>query len=216
MRLRRPRRPPVLSSQNAYARWAKNYPPQPHNVLMEVEQDAMLSLLPPLQNRFVLDLACGTGRWGKIAATHGAHPVIGFDHSHEMLKAGILTNIAQAEMTVLPLPDSIVDVILCGLAIGHLQPHHLPQALHEIARVLRPKACALISDFHPFLAWNNQQRTFRDEKGRLFAVQHDIHRYSDIHGAALAAGLLIDAVREPSISSHTPPLVIVYRLIKSG
>ena len=35
-----------LDPQSAYGRWAHTYPPSPHNRLMEIEQETVLSLLP--------------------------------------------------------------------------------------------------------------------------------------------------------------------------
>ncbi len=59
--------PPLLTSLDAYARWAEAYPPQAHNALMRAEEQAVRALLPALDGQIVLDLACGTGRWGLIA-----------------------------------------------------------------------------------------------------------------------------------------------------
>src|SRR5689334_9222732 len=75
----------VLNSLDAYDLWAANYPPQAHNVLMEAEQKAMLDLLPDLAGQIVLDLACGTGRYGMIAQERGAKQIIAIDNSPAML-----------------------------------------------------------------------------------------------------------------------------------
>ena len=61
----------TLSSLDAYAQWASTYPPHAHNVLMEAEQAAMTSLFPPMSGKIVLDLACGTGRYGLLAQNAG-------------------------------------------------------------------------------------------------------------------------------------------------
>ncbi len=82
----------TLPSRHAYAQWAKTYPAEAHNVLMQVEQTALLDLMPPMQQSRVLDLGCGTGRWGKLALANEATEVIGFDNSLPMLRAGILTS----------------------------------------------------------------------------------------------------------------------------
>ena len=41
----------VTSPSDAYAAWAPTYPPHAHNALMEVEQTAVLELLPPVSGR---------------------------------------------------------------------------------------------------------------------------------------------------------------------
>lgn len=212
------RRAPLqtLSSVDAYAQWAQDYPPNAHNPLMEVEQAAMVELMPDLDGRVVLDLACGTGRYGLYAHAHGARFVFGADNSYDMLKSGELVLTAQATTESLPLASTSIDVILCGLALGHLPK--LLSSMREIRRVLKPGGVALISDFHPFLALNGAKRTFRGLDGRTYSVEHYVHLYSDYHQAASSAGLQIDAVVERTLPANSSkshgqvPLVIVYRM----
>ena len=59
--------PVELPVREAYARWAPSYPAEAHGGYMAVEQEAMLRLLPDLTGAVVLDLACGTGRYAKLA-----------------------------------------------------------------------------------------------------------------------------------------------------
>jgi len=79
---------PTLPVSAAYALWAETYPPEAHNALMAMEQKAMLTLMaamPSLAGRSVLDLACGTGRYSRIAAQAGAARIVGADSSAAML-----------------------------------------------------------------------------------------------------------------------------------
>jgi len=119
-----------------------------------------------------------------------------------------------------------MDVVLCGLALGHLR--QLDASMAEISRVLKPKGCALVSDFHPFIFLNGQQRTFTTAGGQSYAVEHYVHLYADYHSAAQRAGLRIDAVLEPRLGqtqdvrfadSNTQlgtPIIIAYRFVKDG
>lgn len=207
----------TLSSLAAYAQWAPTYPAVPHNVLMQAEHQAMLNLMPTLLDRVVLDLACGTGRWGQWALAHGASSIIGIDNSHAMLSHAKLQHRIQAGMTALPLPDESVDVVLCGLALGHLPTISMQLAIQEMGRVLRPNGSALISDFHPILAWSGAQRTFTAPSGKVYAVEHHIHRYTDYFGIAMHTDLQISGIEEPS-HPDTPddkPLVLALRLTKA-
>src|SRR5688572_17516529 len=135
-------RPPILASRDAYQRWAKTYPPMAHNPFMQLEEVTMRELLPSLDGLRVLDLACGTGRWGKIAQDMGAKQVISMDDSAAMLVSGRPSGAALASMDGIALRDACVDVILCGLAIGHLDRESMRQAIGEIARVLAPGGMA--------------------------------------------------------------------------
>ena len=73
-----------VDPQAAYAMWAPTYPPHPHNQLMEIEQQTVLSLLPDLTGMTVLDAGCGTGRYLQRLRALGAKP-IGLDLSAAML-----------------------------------------------------------------------------------------------------------------------------------
>ncbi len=197
----------TLNSLDAYALWAASYPPQAHNALMASEQKAMLDLIPPLDGRVVLDLACGTGRYGLLARERGARVVIGIDNSWTMLAASPLGGRAQATTERIPLKNESVDVILCGLALGHLPGVEV--SLREMGRVLKPGGAALISDVHPFVALNGAQRTFAAPDGKVYAVEHHVHLYADMQRAAAGAGLVIDALREPVLNGA--PVVIAYK-----
>ncbi len=211
---------PTLSSLRAYALWAHDYPPHAHNALMQAEEAAMLGLLPGLSGKTVLDLACGSGRYARIAGEQAARQVIAIDNSLHMLQTGQAAldrhDFIQGDSLHVPLKGGSVDVLLCGLAIGHLS--ELDPAIAEISRVLRTGGVALISDFHPFLFLDGKQRTFTAPDGGTYAVEHHAHLYSDLHAAAQRNRLTIDAIREPrlEIDGHTVPAVIVYRMLKSA
>jgi malonyl-CoA O-methyltransferase len=215
--------PLTLSSLDAYHRWAATYPPHAHNALMQAEQAAMEQLLPPMAGKVVLDLACGTGRYGLLAQNAGAQTVIGVDNSAAMLRQNPLPFSALATTEAIPLAGEAVDVVVCGLALGHVP--RLGPSLAEISRVLKPGGDVLISDFHPFIFLGGQRRTFTAPDGITYAVEHYAHLYADYHAAAQAAGLTVEHVAEPRLGEHltarfvgetTPgtPVIIVYRMRK--
>lgn len=186
--------PPIrsleLEPREAYRLWAENYPPRPHNLLMQVEQQVMFGQLPDVRDRRALDLACGTGRYAVLLKERGAR-VIGCDLSYEMLShADVNLRRAQSDMLRVPLASGCADIIVCGLAIGHVQD--LSMALIEMARVLVTGGVALYSDFHPLSRDLGWQRTFRASTGRQFAVQFVTHTLESHRRAAQAAGLSIE------------------------
>lgn len=201
---------PVLSSVDAYALWAKSYPAEAHNILMQLEQESMLSLLPDLAGKRVLDLACGTGRYGKIATDRGAGQVIGIDNSHAMLQKAVIPSVSLATTTAIPLADASLDVILCGLALGHLQ--NIEMSIAEISRVLKPGGIALISDFHPYQFLSGAQRTFQFNN-LTYAVEHHVHHVSDYVAVADAIQLRLTGLQEP-IYQDNIPVVLVMRFVK--
>ena len=219
--LSRPAALSTLSSLAAYQQWATAYPPTAHNVLMQTEEAAMLSLLPDVRGAALLDLACGSGRYARIALERGARLALGVDNSEAMLRVNALPLRALGALDSIPLATACMDGVLCGLAIGHIP--RLQPAAAEIARVLKPGGWALISDFHPFVFLNGARRTFTGADGRTYAVEHYAHLYSDVQEAFTQAGLVVECVLEPRLDpsfAATPagmggtPVVIVYRMRK--
>ncbi len=205
----------TLSSLDAYTRWASSYPPRAHNVLMQVEEAAMRKLMPDLSGQVVLDLACGTGRYSLLAHELGAKQVVGLDNSRAMLEANPQSQIALATSEAIPMRSQSVNVVLCGLALGHLPA--LKPTLSEISRILKSGGVALVSDFHPFVFLSGGQRTFTASDGLTYAVEHYAHLYADYHRASRENNLWIEDVVESSIEMNNgvgTPVVIAYRLCK--
>jgi malonyl-CoA O-methyltransferase len=171
---------------------------------MALEQAAMLDLLPGLAGARVLDLACGSGRYLAALAGRGAGYLAGLDLSREMLHraAPLGRPLAQGDLRRLPFAAQSFDLVICGLAMGHVA--ELAGAVTEAGRVLSPGGRLLYSDFHPLAALAGLQRTFRGDDGRLYAVEHHLHLYEDHHAACTRAGLVIESVREPRLMVDHP------------
>jgi malonyl-CoA O-methyltransferase len=214
-----------LPIHEAYDRWAEVYPAEPHNPLMRAEQAAMMSLLPPLANQRVLDLACGSGRYAAIAAAAGAAQVVGLDYSPAMLMRAGLASRVRGDMTRLPLRSGVFDVVLSGLALGHATD--LAACAAEAARVLRPGGVLLYSDFHDE-AWRaGLTRSFKDAEGNGVTLVRDGYTAAQHREALLAADLEVEQVRELRVGieftesfansaafyerHHGVPLVLVIR-----
>ncbi len=196
---------PSLGAREAYARLAEAYPPEAHNPFMQLEQSTMLDLLPDVAGRRALDVACGTGRYLKIMRARGAG-VVGIDFSPEMLgRARALGAVARGDLRALPVASGSVDVVTCGLAVGHVAD--LARAIGEMARALAPGGTLLYSDFHPAARLAGRGRTFSIE-GREFEVEHHLHLPEAHRAACAAAGLEIEEMRD-GLSSTVPPFPAV-------
>lgn len=205
----------MLDSRSAYRLWSETYTPNAHNPLMYVEEAAMRELLPPLDGHTVLDLACGTGRYTRIAYELGAACVYSFDNSSDMLLRGQVPAACAADLTAIPLPSRSVDVIICGLALGHVKS--LSEALGEIARVLVPGGIACVSDLHPYQTLSGAKRTFAASDGESYAVEHYLHLLEDYITLSAEADLWLHALREPRLSAaNGNPVVLALRFVRGA
>lgn len=92
----------------------------------------------PLDGALVLDAGCGTGAFGQAALGRGAR-VVAVDIGPRLLartrEKGV-TEVAAADVAMLPFPDGAFDVVLSSECIEHTPS---PQAsMRELTRVLRP------------------------------------------------------------------------------
>ena len=199
LRRRQPR--PELDVQAAYALWAETYPPCAHTPLMELEERAMLQLLPTCAHQRVLDLGCGSGRYLRTLRAQGSRVAVGLDISPEMLARARSVGggrLVRGDMSALPFADVSFDLVVSGLAVGHLP--ELVGFLREVARVTRRGGALVYSDLHPDGARAGWARTFRTADGSEYAVPHHVHSRSDHERASVAAGLEIDKIVEPEVA----------------
>jgi len=186
-----------LDPQSAYGRWAKSYPPRPHNPLMAVEHATVVGLLPDVGGLTVLDAGCGSGRYLRELGDRGAR-AIGLDLSAAMLdRAREMTpRIARADLRALPFDAMSIDLVVCGLALGDVA--ELELALIEIARVLRPGGRVLYSVVHPAGEAAGWLRTFESD-GRQWAIDGFWHSLDQHRQACVSAGFRIEEWREPEL-----------------
>jgi len=205
----------LLDPQSAYARWAKSYPPRPHNRLMEIEQATVLAMLPDVRSQMVLDAGCGSGRYLRELHDRGAR-VIGMDLSAAMLNRARQTNtrIARADLRALPFDAMSIDLVVCGLALGDVA--ELELALSEIARVLRPGGRIIYSVVHPAGEAAGWSRTFESD-GRQWTIDGFWHSLDRHRQACAAAGFAIEEWREPELADAPGQrAVLVVRAVRTS
>jgi len=193
-----------LPARDAYRLWAPRYDAE--NAVTVLEDRAVGELTPPLAGRALLDAGCGTGR--RIAGVNGARLVVGVDLVPAMLAAGRALRpagppLVAGDVTALPLRAVSFDVVWCRLVAGHVRA--LDALYRELARVARPGAAVVVTDFHPAASRAGHHRTFRDEEGNLWAVEHHVHEPEDHERAAAAAGLALAARIDASVGPEVRP-----------
>ncbi len=96
------------------------------------------------------DIGCGPGQIGRYLHDRGLD-VVGIDLSPEMIalarRLSPAMRFAVGSMLALELEDASLGGIVAFYSIIHIPPEHLPRALGEFHRVLRPGGAALLA-FH--------------------------------------------------------------------
>jgi SAM-dependent methyltransferase len=121
------------------------------------ERPAVISLLPSLKNKNVLDAGCGSGWYAEYLLNHGAS-VVAFDFNSDFVqltrkRVGRRAQVLQADLAE-PLSfarDAEFDLIVCPLVLHYLKDWQ--PALCEFHRVLKPGGTLIFSTHHPFTDW---------------------------------------------------------------
>lgn len=124
-----------------------------HNALYE--RPAMLSLLPEVRNKKVLDAGCGPGVLTSILQDRGAY-VTAIDYSDEMIRltnertdGKVKTINTNLNYPLDFLKDNEFDIIVSSLTIHYIRD--LRSLFSEFNRVLKINGELIISTHHPFL-----------------------------------------------------------------
>lgn len=181
-------------------------------------------LLPPVEHKDALDVACGQGIVTRHLAALGAH-VIGTDFSTGMLANarrhstesadGVLDWVHDDAQTLAAFDDDAFDVVTCQL--GLMDIPDLDATLRSIARVLRPRGALVFVIGHPVFLAPGLDGAFDDDGTALATVRRylderfwrstnpegvrragNFHRTFATYLTALAdAGFRIEQAREP-------------------
>ncbi|SFK29985.1 Methyltransferase domain-containing protein [Amycolatopsis sacchari] len=194
-----------VSTVDGYRVWAETYD-QPGNAAFALDEPEVRRIVDPLPPGVALDAACGTGRYAEWLADRG-HRVIGVDSSPEMLERA-RKRVPSGEFLLgdlqrLPVDESTVDVVVCGLALTHVRD--LAPVLAEFARVLRPGGHVVLADVHPEAVARGSVPPVRGPGGEPARVVSHRHLVGDYLRAALTAGLLVRGCEELVVPQREQP-----------
>jgi SAM-dependent methyltransferase len=158
-----------LSVAEGYERWAANYDRDP-NPLLALEDRQLKLMIPRMQGKRVLDLACGTGRWLAWLIAEGASLGVGVDFSAAMLaaakrKSALSGRIVRGDCRAVPFARAAFDLVVCSFAVGHIAD--LRRVALEVGRVTAPGADVYVSDLHPLAYQQGWHAGFRDRQGSV-------------------------------------------------
>src|ERR1700683_2066648 len=106
-----------------FALWSRPYDEAPNPMLM-LEGRFLAPMLPQIQDRDVVDIGCGTGRWLERLATLGSRSLKGIDFSPEMLdrarqKLERRAQLVVGSATSLPTASLSADVVLASFLASY-------------------------------------------------------------------------------------------------
>ena len=187
-----------VSARAGYDLWAPHYALDA-NPLLALQQRRMEPMLPPIRDRRIVDLACGTGRWLDRLAARAPRYFVGIDFSFGMLqRAGKLPQLAGhiscGDCSSLPLRDRSADVVLCSLALDHIPD--LEGFAREAARIADDDAIFLLSEFHPDAHARGWKRTFQNGE-TTFELEVTPRNLREVREVFEAAGFWLEQHQEP-------------------
>jgi len=168
---------PEMDTASAYDDWSESYDHQPGNLVLDLEESIFSRLIEPLDLRgaIVIDFGCGTGRhWAKIYEKYPGH-LMGFDLSDGML-ARLKEKFPRATVArtknMLPpeIPAAWVGCLISTLTLAHIP--RCEQTIASWARVLKPGADLILTDFHPEILRKGATRSFTHQHRTRTIVSH--------------------------------------------
>lgn len=125
--------------------------------------------LPPLAR--ILDLACGTADFGKLAleSSPGAQ-IVAADLTHSMLQLAQIRDAVCADAALLPFRPSSFDAVFVGYGLRNFP--QLDLALQEIQRVLKPGGMVVTLDFFlpPNALWRSIYLAYLYAQGTFWGI----------------------------------------------
>ena len=186
----------------AYASWSETYDTI-SNPLIDTEEPVLRSFLANIKPGRAIDVACGTWRLAGILSQAG-HNVVAVDASPEMLQRARANEphakLLQGDVSRLPVRSESMDLAVCALALTHVEDLSLPLA--EIARVVRPGGCVLLSDVHPVAVATGAQAFFKMSDGSRAVARNHVHWPSAYVDAFSASGLVVERMSEPLVDER--------------
>lgn len=184
------RRYPIVDVREGYGEWVRTYE-------QTVQDEMDLRLLERLRTvdwsalRFILDLACGTGRIGEWLRRHSsAADIDGVDITPEMLDVarnrGVYRTLAIADVSHTGLPAETYDLCIQSLADEHLSD--LGPLYREVARVTKHEGYFVMVGFHPQFLMTGIPTHFERSPGEPVTIRSYVHLLSDHVKAARAVG----------------------------
>lgn len=194
MTRREKERPVALDTYDNFAeRFAAIIETAPYNAY--IERPAILSLLPDVKSKHVLDAGCGPGFYAEILLDRGA-TVTAIDLSPKMIelvkqRVGNRATIRRVnlEKPLDFLDDSTVDVVFSSLVLDYVKDWE--PLFVEFSRILRDGGYFIFSTGHPIEKFTYKEHPERE----ILAENYFEQEYLEIYWSG--AGITVPSYRRP-------------------
>lgn len=147
----------------------------------ELEQPAIISLLPNLLNLKVLDIGCGFGDFCRYVIGKGAVNIVGIDPSEKMIHAAktstnnVNITFIQSAVEKFESPSAQFDLVVSSLALHYVE--NFNEVVKKIFSWMKPKGFFIFSVEHPIrTASLEYPEIMKDEHGENY---HAVYNYRD-------------------------------------
>ena len=193
-------------SPSSYARWRAS---ALGAITERLEHDLILSMLPPINGKRVLDVGCGDGALTGKIAERGAE-VIGADANPDMIAAAkqrAAGTYQVADAAALPFADNTLDAVT---AVTVLCVCDDPETLiQEMVRVLKPGGHLVIGELGRWSLWA-LVRCLRGLVGNRMWRETHFFTIAELMALTAGAGLKVQASRG---AVYYPPLGVAAQMI---
>ena len=186
---------------------------QPYNYNNLMEQPQLLSMLPALNEKRILDIGCGAGHFVHYCIEQHASNVIGIDVSANMINLAKQTyqhphiTFIHDALEHVELEAESFDIVCSSLVLHYIQD--FDQAIAKISHALSTNGTLVFSINHPITTANLAEDDWlRDEQGKPKYLK--LHRYHD------ESGRHIHWIVDDVIVYHRKLSTIINTLIKHG
>ena len=180
----------------------------------ELLNPAMISLLPPLKGKRVLDAGCGQGYFSNTMQVKGAH-VVGVDASENLialakkhyLESSSLSFFVHDLRKPLNFFDASFDGAISNMVLMDFDP--IEPAVQEMGRIVRPGGFFIFSILHPFFLTGEVRKRISE----TFDLPHyELKRYATPFSKKWHPG----GMKHSTVVYHRPLEYYVRTLFENG
>ncbi len=172
----------ITINWNKMANAYEDFTNSPNSYSNRIEWPAIKLLIPNLENKAIIDLGCGTGRFTFLLEDYHPKKIIGMDISSEMIdmarmfgkdKKSTIEFIQNDIEDLSCIEDESIDFVFSSTTFHYLKD--LKRIMQEIKRILKPGGLFILSVIHP--VYSAQYPIINDEEWKVKYLNKELRAY---------------------------------------